>query len=89
MGELTIRFRHNNRTGRRELVVHLESDSDVLSHEHESDHRRFLGQLLGTDIADDTDIIIERLEPGSIGDEPMREADGAAIDVRVAEKAKG
>ena len=34
MAEITIRFRHNAATGRRELVVHLESDSDVLGHEH-------------------------------------------------------
>ena len=37
MAEITIRFRHNKQTGKKELVIHLESDSDVMSHEHEAD----------------------------------------------------
>ena len=62
MAEITIRFRHNVATGRRELVVHLESDSDVLSHEHERDHRRLVQDLIGQPIDDDTTIVIERVE---------------------------
>ena len=65
MAEITIRFRHNAATGRRELVVHLESDSDVLGHEHEGDHRRVVEQLIGQSIDDDTDVVVERIEKGS------------------------
>ena len=47
MAEVTIRLRHNPRTGEREVVIHYESDSDLLPHEHERDHRALAEQLLG------------------------------------------
>ncbi len=47
MAEVTIRLRHNPRTGEREVVIHYESDSDALPHEHERDHRALAEQLLG------------------------------------------
>ena len=62
MAEITIRFRHNRTTGRRELVIHLESDSDVMQHEHEGDHRRLVEQLIGQKLSDDTDVVVERVE---------------------------
>jgi hypothetical protein len=62
MAEITIRFRHNKTTGKRELVIHLESDDDVLGHEHERDHRRLVERLLGAPLDDDTGIVIERGE---------------------------
>jgi hypothetical protein len=61
MAEITIKFRHNKTTGKRELVIHLESDSDVLSHEHEADHRRLVESLIGMPVDDDTDVVIERI----------------------------
>jgi hypothetical protein len=60
MAEITIRFRHNKTTGKRELVIHLESDSDVLGHEHERDHRRLVEQLIGQPLDADDDIVVER-----------------------------
>ena len=33
MAEVTIRLRHNPRTGEREVVIHYESDSDLLPRE--------------------------------------------------------
>lgn len=65
MAEITIRFRHNPTTGKKELVIHLESDSDVLSHEHEGDHRRLVEQLIGQKLDADTDVVIERIEKGA------------------------
>lgn len=62
MAEITIRFRHNKQTGKKELVIHLESDSDVMSHEHEADHRRLVESLIGQKVDDDTSIVIERIE---------------------------
>ena len=61
MAEITIKFRHNKVTGKRELVIHLESDSDVLSHEHEADHRRLVESLIGQPVDDDTTVVIERI----------------------------
>ena len=65
MAEITLRLRHDPRTGRRELIVHLESDSDVLGHEHERDHRRLVEALIGQKIGDDDDVIIERGAPAT------------------------
>jgi hypothetical protein len=62
MAEITIRLRHNQQTGRRELVIHLESDSDVLGHEHEIDHRALVEKLLGQPVGADTDLVIERVD---------------------------
>lgn len=67
MAEITIRFRHNASTGRRELVIHLESDSDVLGHEHERDHRRLVEQLLGQSLDDDTDVVVQRIDKTPTG----------------------
>lgn len=47
MAEVTIRLRHNPRTGEREVVIHYESDSDALPHEHERDHRALAERLIG------------------------------------------
>lgn len=47
MAEVTIRLRHNPRTGEREVVIHYESDSDALPHEHERDHRAIAEKLIG------------------------------------------
>jgi hypothetical protein len=52
MAEVTIRLRHNPRTGERELVIHYESDSDALPHEHEKDHRALAEQILGKPIGE-------------------------------------
>ncbi|MDP2345134.1 MAG: hypothetical protein Q8O67_29585 [Deltaproteobacteria bacterium] len=67
MAEITIKFRHNKTTGKRELVIHLESDSDVLSHEHEADHRRLVESLIGMPVDDDTDVVIERISASAVG----------------------
>lgn len=67
MAEITLRLRHDPKTGRRELVVHLESDSDVLGHEHERDHRTLVESLIGGKLDDDVTIVIERIEKGEEG----------------------
>ncbi len=52
MAEVTIRFRHNPATGKRELIIGYESDSDALPHEHEKDHRALAEKLLGVPLGD-------------------------------------
>jgi hypothetical protein len=78
MAEITIRFRHNASTGKRELVVHLESDSDVLGHEHERDHRRLVEQLLGAPLDDDTEVLVERTEQAAVATNETAETVAAA-----------
>lgn len=62
MAEVTLRLRHNPKTGLREIVVHYESDEDALGHEHERDHRAMVEDLLGVPIGAVADtVVIERL----------------------------
>ncbi len=83
MAEVTIRFRHNPATGKRELIIGYESDSDALPHEHEKDHRALAEKLLGVPLGDDVEgIHVERAATKSAPDEcgcegesePQREA---------------
>ena len=84
MAEITIRFRHNAATGKKELVVHLESDSDVLSHEHEGDHRALVERLIGQKLDADTAVVVERVEKdGSV----VQEGDAGQVAAKQAEKA--
>lgn len=61
MADVTIRFRHNPSTGKRELVINYESDDDALPHEHERDHRALVEKVLGRALTDEDKVIIERV----------------------------
>lgn len=64
MAEVTLRLRHNPKTGLRELVVHYESDDDALAHEHERDHRGWVEDLLGVPVGALADtVVVERISP--------------------------
>ena len=60
MAEVTIKFRHDPKSGKRELVIHYESESDALPHEHERDHRALAEALIGQPLGDDVDVHVER-----------------------------
>ncbi|MCB9703778.1 MAG: hypothetical protein H6711_17915 [Myxococcales bacterium] len=81
MAEITIRLRHNRKTGERELVVHYESESDALPHEHERDHRKIAEALLGRPLdevigaAAVDRVIVER---GPVAGSKVAEAEGEA-----------
>ena len=66
MAEITLKLRHNTRSGQRELVIHFESDDDAMAHEHERDHRALVESMLGLplDTIADT-IVVERLAVGA------------------------
>lgn len=87
MAEVTIRFRFNPKTGKKELIIGYESDDDALPHEHERDHRalaeRLLGQPLGSDVGE---VRVER-----VGKPQSAPEDGPAPTPAVREKvgAKG
>jgi hypothetical protein len=62
MAEVTIKFRYNPATGKRELIIGYESDDDALPHEHERDHRALAEKLLGQKLGDDVgEIVVERV----------------------------
>ena len=63
MAEITIKFRRDGKTGKREIVIHLESDADALPHEHEQDHKKLVESLLGMPLTDDMgEIVVERVQ---------------------------
>jgi hypothetical protein len=61
MADVTIRFRHNPKTGKRELVINYESEDDALPHEHERDHRALVEKVLGRALTDEDNLVIERV----------------------------
>lgn len=62
MGEVTIRLKHNPKTGKKVLTIEYESDADLLPHEHEKDHKRLVEKLLGQPVGDDIgEIRVERV----------------------------
>lgn len=72
MAEITLRLRHNPRTGKREILIGYESEPDDLPHEHERDHRALVEELLGIQIDDDKDeIVIERVTKGEVHGNPV------------------
>lgn len=87
MAEVTIRFRYNKRTGKNEIVIGYESDSDALPHEHERDHRALAEELLGRKLDDGTEeLVVERETPKQATSEAERESPVAG---REAEAEKG
>jgi len=47
VGDITIRFRMNTETGKKDIVVEYEHDDDALPHEHEKRHKEIVEQLVG------------------------------------------
>lgn len=67
MADITLRLRHNPKTGKREILIGYESDADELPHEHERDHRALVEELLGIKLDSETDeIIVERISKGEV-----------------------
>lgn len=65
MPRLTIRLRIDPTTGKKDVVVDLESDADALPHEHEQMHRALVEKLIQGGIVKENElgkIIVERLE---------------------------
>jgi hypothetical protein len=65
MAEMTIRLRCDPETGKRDIIVALESDDDALPQEHEALHRRLVEKLIGSGLLAEDDagkLIVEREE---------------------------
>ena len=82
MAEMTIRLRIDPNTGKKDIVVSLESDADALPHEHEELHRKLVEKLLEGGVVKASELgqlIVERVEeekpaaqPVSQPEEPQR-----------------
>ena len=81
MASLTIRLRVDPATGKKDVIVDYESDSDALPQEHEEDHRRLVQKLIAAGVVSAEEmgkLIIEREQaaPVSGGD---RQEERAAL----------
>ena len=46
MAEMTIQLRIDPNTGKKDIVISLDSDADLLPHEHEEQHRKLVEKLI-------------------------------------------
>ncbi len=46
MAEMTIRLRCDPTTGKKDIIITLDSDEDALAHEHEQRHRALVDKLI-------------------------------------------
>jgi hypothetical protein len=63
MAEMTIRLERDAATGKRNIVVTLRRDDDLLPHEHEERHRALVEKLIGQGLisaAEAGQVIVER-----------------------------
>ena len=80
MATITIRLIVDSSTGKKNVVIAYDSDSDALPMEHEDDHKRIVNKLLegGTlSAADLGEVIVERDQP-SIAKQDEEEAEPEA-----------
>jgi hypothetical protein len=88
MAEMTIRLRVDPNTGKKDIIVSLSSDADLLPHEHEEQHRALVARLIEGGIIKATELgqlIVERVEDpndpaasASQPPEPERRKEGKA-----------
>lgn len=67
MSEIEIRFRMNMKSGKKDIVIDVHGDEDLMRHEHEKKHRDIVERLVGEGVlsADEVgEVIVERSAPG-------------------------
>lgn len=65
MAEMTIRLRIDPNTGKKDIIVSLASDADLLPHEHEEQHRKLVEKLIEGGVLKASElgqILVERVE---------------------------
>jgi len=83
MAQMTIRLQIDPNTGKKDIVVSLSLDADMLPHEHEEQHRKLVEKLIEGGIVKASELgqlIVERVEeakepasPTSTPTEPARQ----------------
>jgi hypothetical protein len=83
MAEMTIRLQIDPVTGKKDIVISLKSDEDLLPHEHEQEHRSLVDRLIeggAIQAGEVGKIIVERDEetgtaaPSESGQQDQRES---------------
>ena len=65
MAQMTIRLQIDPNTGKKNIIVSLDSDADSLPHEHEEQHRKLVEKLIEGGVIKASElgqIIVERVE---------------------------
>jgi hypothetical protein len=81
MAQMTIRLQCDPATGKKNIIVGLRSDADLLPHEHEQQHRALVDRLIEGGLLKATElgqVIVEREQAGG---EPAAKA-GTVEDER-------
>ena len=60
MAEMIIMLRRDPNTGKQNIIIKLDSEADMMPHEHENLHRELVGKLLGKKPEDFGEVIVER-----------------------------
>ena len=65
MAEMTIQLRIDPESGKKDIVVSLSSDEDLLPHEHEQQHKQLVDQLIEGGVLKAGEVgkvVVERVE---------------------------
>ena len=76
MAEMTIRLQTDPDTGKKNIIVSLGGEEDMLPHEHEEQHRELVEKLIEGGLVSASElgkIIVEREEKNSVGETPTTE----------------
>jgi hypothetical protein len=82
MAEMTIRLRSDPVTGKKDIIISLQSDADALPHEHEQLHEKLVEKLIHGGLVKPSEVgqvIVEREQPDAepaapTGEQPRRAA---------------
>lgn len=69
MGKIKVEFRGNTRTGKRDVIIHYESDESLAFREHRERHWKIVDQLLALDL----------IRKEQIGDIVIRSTEGDTV----------
>jgi hypothetical protein len=76
MAEVTIRLQTNPVTGKKDIIVSLGRDEDLLPHEHEQMHRALVEKLLNGGLAKAVElgeIVVERASESAARETPQNQ----------------
>lgn len=79
MAEINIRLIYNLETGKKDIYIDFESDSDALPIEHEEAHRGIVEQLIGQKVITEQEageVVVRRVEPECQVQQSSEEAAG-------------
>lgn len=86
MAEMTIRLQTDPVTGRKNIIVGLRSDEDMLPHEHEQQHRVLVDKLIEGGVLNAAQVgkvIVER-DSGhatdQVAEDPVKQPERRSVD---------